>query len=133
MLAADRPASALARRLHLQQQRPQTVALLRGSAARVAPAEDRGPAGEGLDGRGEGRRRRRRRLQQLRGQRLGSGRERPPATAQPPVHCPAPHCARAVRRAAASVEREAADATGALTTKSRHLDFELRRRVDAAV
>lgn len=128
MLAADRPASAAARRLHLQRV-PQTLAVLRGSAAGVAPAEDRGPAGEGLDGRGCGRGRRRW-LQQLRGQRLGGGgggRERPPA--ELPVHCPAPHRARAVRRAAASVGREAA-ATGALMTESRYLiEIELWRRV----
>lgn len=65
MLAADRAASAPAGRLQLQ--RPQTLAVLRDSGARVAPAEDRGPAGEQLVGRGDGRR------LQLRGQGVGGG------------------------------------------------------------
>lgn len=104
MLAADRPAFAPARRLHLQ--RPQTVALLRVTAARVAPAEDRRPAGEELDGAGDGGR------LQLR------GRQRDRAPEEPPVHRDTLHRARAARREATPVGREAA--TGALSV-SRHL------------
>lgn len=37
-------------------QRPQTLALLRGSDARVASAENRGPTGEKLDWRADGQR-----------------------------------------------------------------------------
>lgn len=87
--------------------------MLGGSAARVPPAEDRGPAGEELDGRGEGRRLR------LRGQGDGGGgggggghRARPPE--ELPVHCNTFDRARAGRREATPVGREAATpATGA--------------------
>lgn len=77
----------------------------RGSAARVAAAEDRGPAGEELDGRGHGGRPRLRGLGGGGGDGHG-GREGPLEGL--PVHGGAPHRARAVRREATPVGREGA-------------------------
>lgn len=81
--------------------------MLGGSAARVSPAEDRRPAGEKLDGQGDGQR------LQLRGRRDGGGdRDRP--LEELPVHCNTFDRARAGRREATPVGRETTTpATGA--------------------
>lgn len=81
--------------------------MLRGSTARVAPTKDRGSAGEKLGDRAGGRR------LQLRGQRDGGGKRTGSPEGGLPVRCAALHRARAVRREATPVGREAASpATG---------------------
>lgn len=107
MLAADRAASAPARRLQLQC--PQTLAVLSGSGARIALAEDRGPAGEELAGGGGGEGQR----LQLQGQGVGKG-DSSRSLGELLVHRDTPHRARAVCREETPVGREAATAaTGA--------------------
>lgn len=79
--------------------------MLRGSAARVAPADDRGPAGKELGGRGD------REPVRLRGD---GADERARPSEEPPEHSDTLHRARAGGREATPVGREAATpATGA--------------------
>lgn len=81
--------------------------MLRGSAARVAPADDRGPAGEELGGRGD------REPVRLLRQGDGAG-ERATPPEEPPELSDTLHRARAGGREATPVGREAATpATGA--------------------